>query len=225
MRGVLAALTVLLLGCSTPPTYFPLQPGLTWEYAVTIQPSDSEGANLAAPRRLTSTMRSLPRRQFEGRWVAPQSIEMGGVFSTVYRVEDAAGVHDVAMQAPGEDEPRPTPGRTVLRYPLIAGRSWDDVGEALFLAGGSAELPGEARISAVDVTATVPAGTYRHCLELQFTARGEVQRPGRQDLTPMRIDATFWYAPGVGLVKYVQRDRSPDGSGLFVAELTAFRRD
>jgi hypothetical protein len=215
---------MLLVGCSQPASYFPLQQGLTWEYGVSLQRSDSEGDNLASAQRGTSTMRILPQREIEQRLVTPQSIKHAGAFAVFYHAEDEKGVHVIAVQEPGDDGPRPTPGRIVMRYPLVVGGAWDDFAQTNFLDGGTADLPGETRISALDVTTTVPAGTYRHCLEMQFSGRGEVQRPMRSDLTPMRIDATFWYAPGVGLVKYVQRDRSPDGSGLLIAELTEFRR-
>ncbi|MDX2166171.1 MAG: hypothetical protein SF182_03885 [Deltaproteobacteria bacterium] len=222
--GALALLAALSSACSQP-SYFPMQQGLTWEYGVSFQRTDSDGNNLAALMYRTSTLRILPERQLQGRQVTPISMALGARYSVAYQVEDASGVHTVAVQSPGEDTPHPTPGRIVVRYPLVVGGAWDDFAESMFLEGGTAELPGETRITALDMTTTVPAGTYRHCLELQFSGRGEVQRPLRSDLTPMRIDATFWYAPGVGLVKYVQRDRSPDGSGLFTAELTAFRRE
>jgi hypothetical protein len=221
--AVLVLFAGLLPGCDAQPGYFPMQSGLTWQYEVNAYPSDSDGVATSPGGRGVSTFRTLPARQLDGRQVSPQSVELGGRFAVSYHAEDGAGVHVVAVQESGEATPRLTPGRLVMRYPLVVGGAWDDRSESMFLSGGRAELPGETRITSLDASVTVPAGTYTHCLELQFSGRGEVQRPSRSDLTPLRIDATSWYAPGVGLVKYVQRDRSPDGSGTLIAELTAFR--
>lgn len=215
--GWCSALAVLALaGCSKPGSYVPLEPQLAWEYAITAQKREGESA-AGKPQRGQSSMRNLARRELGSRQVTPQSIELGGQFATVFRAEDTDGVHVVATQGPGETEPEIKSGSYDLRFPLVVGRTWDDTSESMFLKT-SVEVEGESRIEALDDVVTVPSGTYKDCVRVSFSGEG------RDGSSALAIQTVRWFAPGVGMVKYVHDDRSGAGSGTFTAELTTFKQ-
>lgn len=194
-------------------SYFPLDERLAWQYAVTAQPNGKPA------QRGESSMRMLPKRDLDGKQVAPQSVELGGGFATIYRVEDKEGVHVIATQAPAPAELEYKTDTFDLRYPLVAGRSWDDYSESMFVSG-SPKVTGESRIEAIDDVVTVPAGTYKNCVRVRFTTvDGSI--PYGSDLT---INSLRWFAPGVGMVKYQQEEKSDDKGGTFTAELKSFKQ-
>jgi hypothetical protein len=218
---IAVAATLACVACSKPGSYFPLEPRLAWEYAITMQPR--RGEDTAGPaQRGKSSMRTMARRELGGREVTPQSIELGGGFATIFRLEDKEGVHVVATQGPNEPGPNFKADSFDLRYPLVAGRTWDDTSESLFLRQ-PVEVTGESLIEAVDDVVTVPAGTYKKCVRVRFTTLdGDV--PASLGGGSLKISSVRWFAPGVGMVKYQQDDRSSAGSGTLTAELQSFKQ-
>ncbi len=220
-RSIGLLLFAALLGACSKPTYFPIDDGASWQYSASLQRTDSDGVLQGAPERASSQLRVLPSQALNGREVVPISVQLGARYATNYHLVDSTGVHLIGVQASGEHEPKLTPDAFVLRYPLVAGRSWDDTGYSVFL-DPPAEVTGETRVVALDATVSVPAGTYTGCLEVHFSADEEVKVNQDPGLARLSVDTTSWYAPGVGMVKYVQRDRSPAGSGIFTVELSAY---
>jgi hypothetical protein len=219
---IAAALALAALGACGKPSYSPLDPQLSWQYAVTAEPRDSAGA-VTKTQHGQSTMRNLAVRDLAGHRVTPQSIEVAGQFATIFRAEDKEGLRVIATQAPDEPEPQVKEGHFDLRYPLLVGRTWDDTSQAMFL-DGRVEVDGESKIESIDDTVTVPAGTYRGCIRVRFTSRDHSELPARLGFGPLHIESLRWFAPGVGMVKYQHDDRSGAGSGTFTAELKTFKK-
>jgi hypothetical protein len=167
-------------------------------------------------------MRTLARREVGGRQVTPQSVELGGQFATIFRLEDKEGVKVIATQAADEQEPQLESGQFDIRFPVMVGRTWDDASEAMFLKE-SVEVIGESRIEAIDDVVTVPAGTYDKCVRVRFTTV-DGRLPSKLGGGPLSITSVRWFAPGVGMVKYQHDDRSGVGGGTMTAELQSFKQ-
>ena len=90
-------------------------------------------------------------------------------------------------------------------------------------------IPVIASITAINETVTVPAGKYYNCLRIE--ANGEkFIREGKYAYQPkmtISTNNTRWYAPGIGLVKETQIDKSNIHMyplGGFIKELVRFEK-
>lgn len=207
-------------GCSDP-SYFPLDARYSWTHRITFAPAVPRSGT---PPPFEGTIRNLPPDSFDGLPATIQVATAGGTNSQTILREDSTGVRILALQRPGESEPqRKESLQYILRYPVKAGTQWNDEGEPRFF-GESHRVPGLSRIVGFE-TVTVPAGTYTGAAKVVFHGSDDVELPdgGLREVT---IDASGWYAPGVGLVRFEQRDTvtdDPQRSGRFVIELLRFR--
>ncbi|WP_242334588.1 hypothetical protein [Anaeromyxobacter sp. SG66] len=78
----------------------------------------------------------------------------------------------------------------VLRFPLKVGSKWKDDENVVY------------KVGARGVTVKVPAGEFKNCVRIDIYYRGK------------KMDASRWYAPGVGLVKDGMRGDLVKVSGI-----------
>ena len=93
--------------------------------------------------------------------------------------------HEPQSQGTEEGEPL-----FVLKAPLTVGATWDNE-------------DGRYEVTAVQKTATVPAGTFPNCVEVTHHSRGD------------RVTVVTLYAPGVGVVIRDETFPRLEGSGGF----------
>lgn len=197
------------------PKYFPLDPRLTKIQRITFEPA---AANAERPAPLEGSVRNLPSAPFDGVPATRQIWSAAGRESISIVGADDSGVRHLATQASAASEPDRDGARYLLRYPIEVGVSWHDEAHPRFVRGHG--VAGQSRIAGFE-TVTVPAGTYVDALKVVFHGVGEVVLP---DATtrPVTIDATTWFAAGVGDVRYEQVDTvagDPRSSGRFIVEL------
>lgn len=107
---------------------------------------------------------------------------------------DAGGIVLTGMEDPDGEQALYQPARPYLRFPMKPGTSWAWTGRL----GRSSEITDSNRILA-SAQVKVPAGTFT-CLVVETIT---TQSGGT-------LNQTSYYAPGVGLVKYVSE--SPAGN-------------
>lgn len=196
-------------------SYFPLDPGWSWRYRVATEIKNlgkEHSAQLVVNRGMIAT---------EQQKLVPRMYEDGHVF--YYALQDdgilLAGDRDV-----GEDAKDAPPNQYVLKYPLAVGASWpvdsktylmrrQEIGPAaVIMVPIKAAVEITYTVEAKDDVVKVPAGTFHDCLRVhgKGTGTGNMgERIGDMDIT---VEATEWFAPGVGLVKMTRKeDSGPEG--------------
>jgi hypothetical protein len=185
--------------------YYPLLPNIRYEYRVKATAGDARQTrdfNLSAA---ITTMKSM---EFRGKTVIPQKYEVAGQFASLsFVTEDKTGVYYFASQRPKDTEPELTvPLQYLIRYPVDAGTSWIQKSSEFELINNNHKLA-VALNSVIESTAevvTVPSGTFANCLKVKMI--GTAQGDGSQTHLRFSIEKTLWYAPGVGMVKSLQRE-------------------
>ena len=200
------------------PTYEPLDPRHTKTQRITFEPA---AADAERPPPLDGSVRNLPSELFDGVPATRQVWSAAGRESISIVGADDSGVRLLATQASPASEPDRSGARYLLRYPIEVGVSWDDQAAPRFVRGDP--VVGQSRIVGFE-TVTVPAGTYADALKVVFRGKGYVHLPDATTRV-VTIDATTWFAAGVGAVRYEQLDTvagDPHSSGRFVVELLRF---
>ena len=85
----------------------------------------------------------------------------------------------------------------------------------------------QAAVAAVDDTVQVPAGRYTQCVRVDSKGKMNVPVDHAQSFVEVVAEQSEWYAPGVGLVRLVRKERSDSTflqSGGYVQELLATGR-
>lgn len=217
---VIGLALVLAAGGCDKPSYFPLDSGYSWTHRITFEPASSA---VPAPPPFEGAIRNLSAQPFDGVESVTQIASVGSNHSETVLREDSTGVRVLATKRADQDAPEREEGlHYLLRYPVKVGSEWPDEGEPRFLEK-SYKVPGSSRVVAIE-TVTVPAGTYQDAAKVVFRGVDTIELPNGA-LREVTIDATSWYAPGVGLVRYEQIDTADDAnlSGRFRIELVRFR--
>lgn len=226
---------ITLSGCNDdiPTTeYYPLQEGVAWDYQVITQ--------------LTGQQESVRSYSVENRGAAdltneyadePVHIRHTSDGTDYYILQDDTGTYRVAQRTLIEYKPRfETDDIRIL--PNLAdievGRSWSMETKPYALhRTSSSSLPDPAEqkvnmtfeIKSLTDTVSVPTGTFENCLRVEGSAILSLYVDPRVGYQDIEITQTEWYAPGVGLIKFV-RDEPLDmplfKGGLISFELTEF---
>jgi hypothetical protein len=97
----------------------------------------------------------------------------------------------------------------IIRYPIKIGTSWEVKARSKLLNNAPGIL--KKTIEAIDDTVTVPAGTFKNCLRIK--GEGVIRKEELGNEIIVNIEEYEWYAPGVGLIKYIGKEK---GSGRFL---------
>lgn len=201
MAGI--ALAALSVACGQGQvTYFPLRAGVKWHYDVAITTRDGLEkqryflANLG--KKQLNEKKVFVRRSLEG--------------TSLFYEETGSGIYYL-----GQISER-VPGRVfnagkqiVLPLPPRQHMRWQAVTETRLLKKTgppqstefriTATVPLEAEIVSLSETVTVPAGTFKNCLEIAMSGSTMKDAGNYVGLTQVNVEETRWYAPGTGLVK------------------------
>ena len=216
MRYLMVLIGICLLtacGSDNPGTsYFPLDEGMSWEYKVT---KDLGSERQIKRYSVTNMGAAKLADEYDGE---PVFLRKNSDGTDYYILQDDTGSHRIAKRTIVENRPRfDAEERKILpgTKDLEVGRFWTVETQPYTLRSvefHSLPNPGLKRfmmskeITAIDVTVTVPAGTFENCIEV--TGQGEISmyvdpRLGYQDILMTQKE---WYAPGVGLVRLVREE-------------------
>jgi hypothetical protein len=211
--GVLLAMLVAGCALGVPRSrprdadFFPLLPDAHWEYVV--------GRDAGAQTfRFVATVRVDPFHTTDGRSCPVVDEQYDGEtehFPVVYCAEDGFLHRVMSLEYRGEtlqDNGLRSGELKFLPLDLEHVAGWEGVTSAYRLPDGSGfEVHQQHRVAPARERIVVPAGVFPRCVRVETTAiHSAVGVDGA--LTGPRVVFYYsdWYAPGVGLVKTVQRD-------------------
>lgn len=227
--GILLAIVLLTTAACQRNTesYFPLQSGWQWQYALRIVTADGS-------KRAKHLVVNLDEFDLDNQRTVPRRMSSG---ATYLYVEDADGVRRIGESMVGGEVKVYRSPQTVLRYPLREGSSWiadtrTSVLEVTSHAAGAlyrldTDVPVRYTVASTNDTVSVPAGTFTQCVRV--TGEGHTLAEVRKQvgLAQISVMSIEWYAPGVGLIKAVRRETTSSSAlpvGEYDMELEALRR-
>jgi len=207
LRTAAIALALLAGSCSRPaPRYYPLDPGLAWDYDVYTDTTDTRGRRFDGRSRLRV---SNLDQQHIGAWLTtPQRMEFGGSTIIRYFAEVHDGVGLIAEQRPGAAEPKLSdPPDLMIPYPIRLGQTWDSNQKTEVIDRGTSIQTVESVESTAD-TITVPAGTFHSCLRVRGGGTIKKDDPDLPGGAYITLESTVWFAPEVGAVQVHYKETS-----------------
>ena len=208
---LLACLALAGCGAKESPSYFPLQPGARWTYAVE---TESDGAT----SRSQQTIRVLDERVYDGKPLFIRRSETPDNIGIEYWLRERpdgivriAQRLDLQEQASLDEAPR-----VVLKLPLKIGDSWRTPTVAYTVMRRN-EYPRETRygrpmlmtytVESLDEKLTVAAGSFDHCARVAGHAEMTLFTDPVRGFNKVPLTTTEWYCRGVGLVKLERVER------------------
>lgn len=197
--------------------YYPLDPGLAWQYRV----------SLARNGDLVTTVADVANLQPEdvfGKRGVPQRSDMFGQSSVRFLAEDSRGVFEYAQQSGDAGTPVGSEAPNyVLRTPVAQGNAWSSIWQSA-RGGRQVSLPTVKSIAATNETVMVPAGTFADCVRLKITGRAAVESVNGP--ATIEVQGDEWYAPSIGLIKGVFRETVGRGEAAteLAMELASFAK-
>lgn len=202
-------------------TYYPLDKGRTWVYQISWDAADKSlgGGNGQV------IVTNFAQRALQGKKVTPQKADLGGETAFIFIAQDEKGIYEFAKQGPKVFEPEiKSSPNYYIRMPIQVGTTWDDEYETLFLVE-KISLTVTAKIDSLDEIVTVPAGTFEKCLKVSEVGHVRKNMGQATELVDISIESYKWYAPGVGIVKEVVREKSNHRMlGQAVMQLESFKK-
>ncbi|MEW6615332.1 MAG: hypothetical protein AB1401_07700 [Thermodesulfobacteriota bacterium] len=192
----------MLVSCSKSiETYYPLKEGMTWKYQNTFGSHAINGAE-------KTIITNLAPQELKGKKVTPQKVEIGGQSRLSFLIEDAGGLYEFTEQQPvpvGQEKKSST--FYIIKYPIKAGTTWERMARTS-LSNVPVKL--KYTIESIDEKVTVPAGTFEGCIKVN--GLGDTQTNlnifGGTIIIAVTVEHYSWYAPKVGLVKSIVKEKS-----------------
>lgn len=158
--------------------YFPMRIGDSWKYRSTVSDSEYTVKVLSAEKQADGTMRYLLEKL--------AGVKIHNWYS---KTNGWVLMHREAYPEHEGLEIKYEPGRQYLKNPLVAGAKWNWSGKSTTLndTQESNQVIGPEMVE-------VPAGKFRAMKLISKVAEGAAVKT-----------ITYWYADGVGLVKYVTK--------------------
>jgi len=196
--------------CAAAESYYPLKAGMTWQY------QSSSGGSWV--------VKNLAPRELGGKTVTPQQVGN----DLWFLVEDSTGIYDFAKQSSSDIDPQilTTPYYYYVKNPASLGTNWEEKSQTTMLMQNVSFLR-RCVIEKIDDVITVLAGTFKDCVRIKCT--GSTQVPTQfGGVAEVRAETYNWYAPGVGRVRSITKERSnnlligPGGEGS--SQLVSFTK-
>lgn len=211
VSAVAAFLSVVtFLGCcAAAESYYPLKEGMTWRYQSSLG---------------TLIVKNLAPRELAGKTVTPQQVGTDLIFI----VDDDTGIYDFAKQSSADIEPQmlSVPYYQYVQKPVALGTNWEDKSQTVLFAKTVSVLR-RCTIDTVDDVVSVPAGTFKNCIRVRCAGSTLVPVESR-GVAEVSVETYSWYAPGVGRVRWITKERSNNQlfgpGGEFSVELVSFSR-
>jgi hypothetical protein len=147
-----------------------------------------------------------PVQDLHGKTVFPLKTTILGMptinlSNLIFVANDLEGIYVVGTQVIRDNKPNEIEFKNtkyyMLKNPIKVGNEWwNEAGS--HLKRPTIQIKMKAAIDNIDDTVSVPAGTFEECVKVSRSGGIIVQ-----DGTNIKKEFTAWYAPGVGLVKYI----------------------
>lgn len=224
MRGLgVLCLLLLLGGCkgAPEPEYFPLNPGLRWEY------------RLHEHNRLVDRVTRLDQRNLRPATRDDQtySRRLASDGNEYWLASTEQGLQRLGLRTAIDFEPRmEVSPRMVMPLPPASGQWWEvetrpyileraEPFRERFSHDDSKRITLRMQVAALDDVVEVPAGTFERCLRIEGSGVLNVLADARIGASEVPITHIEWYAPGVGLVKLLRKE-SLDTQQIVGGEVT-----
>ncbi|MBI4621129.1 MAG: hypothetical protein HY739_13365 [Desulfobacterales bacterium] len=192
----------MLISCSKSiETYYPLKEGMTWEYQNTFGSHPIKGAE-------KTIITNLASQKLKGKKVTPQKVEIGGQSHLSFLTEDADGLYEFTEQQPVSvgQEKKSSPFY-IIKYPIKAGTTWERMTKTSL---SNVPVTLKYTIEGIDENVTVPAGTFKGCVKVNGVGDTKTNFNifGGTIIITITVEHFSWYAPKVGLVKSIIKEKS-----------------
>jgi hypothetical protein len=157
------------------PDYFPLRVGDSWKYRSTVSDAEATIKVVSAEKQSDGTMRYLLEKSAGAKIQDWYSKTNGWVL-----------MHREAYPEHEGLEIKYEPARQYLKNPLVAGAAWNWNGKSTT----QNEMQESNQVVGLEMV-EVPAGKFRAMKIVSKVSEG-----------PSVMTKTYWYADGIGLVKY-----------------------
>ncbi|WP_369857089.1 hypothetical protein [Candidatus Thalassolituus haligoni] len=213
---VLAA--VLLSGCGQAPAaddYFPLEPGLRWQYQVTEDRTDAREVRRfdVATRRIDT-----PAELVSLIGAAQMTVRHTSDGTDYYLLRNISGTYRVGKRTLIEKAPRLDTEPVLVLPPadeLEQGITWNQSTRPYVIHStqshvawnrGSNEFDMTYELAATGLELSTPAGEFHDCVRVEGRAVIGLYADPRLGYQEVEIVQSEWYAPGVGLVRLVREE-------------------
>ena len=207
--------------------YFPLQEGVYWRYKMNYKTMDGRWDTFLAYENyppLSNDQNTLyVKRTIDGREYH-YTVNDEGIMVQNYEIMEGMEKRIESNQ------------HYVFKFPLEVGKTWNDksFSQVLIKTGPpqktvfriTANLPVNVTVESMDETVKVPAGEFKDCILISLKGSGFHDAGNYVGHTVVSIDELRWYAPGVGLVKSIRKEKTTDlvvTDGQIILELEEFR--
>ncbi len=201
----LAIIPLIPLGCNSKPSaddYFPLNPGLHWEYQVETDLRERTLTDRLHVDTLDATTLGTETAQ----------VRRTSDGTDYYVTQRADGIYRIGKRTIVEQAPQAdTPARMILPLPLQVGKNWSTLTQSYTVHRVIPNIEPPERstlhfnmtyeLAATDETVTVPAGTFAHCLRVDGQATLSLYADAKLGFHNFDATSREWYCPSVGLVK------------------------
>ena len=193
-HAVLAGAMLLVAACAPQAkSYYPLDVGRSWTYAMSIQPASGQAV------RVSSEVTNLPERRVAGQTVTPQATEALDQRRLRFIRADESGVAEIADQDGNAAEPQiKRLPNTILKMPLTVGAVWKTTWETNQF-GQRTLLPVTKRVESTARPCTAGTTTFHDCLHLRLTGSGPVRADDRS--ATVDVAGEEWFVPALGYVR------------------------
>lgn len=211
--------------------YFPDEIGLSWTFSGSV----ADQVQRVASYTNVATVKGTAEKNGVKVKVFSETNQANEGPTDSYFFRDRNGIVYYGGEPTTPFETQIVPYR-VIRFPIALHQTYSQIqkndisfGQDLDNDGQEEQAQVRAEITAASFeTVAVPAGVFKDCLKLQGTLVVQVTLSRNQKVVQMIDKTTNWFAPGVGLVKGVEKIEYPsvDGSNptgnIITEELTEY---
>ncbi|HZR46188.1 MAG TPA: hypothetical protein VFA47_05770 [Candidatus Manganitrophaceae bacterium] len=211
--------------------YFPDDIGLSWTFSGTV----ADQVQKVAAYTNVATVKGTAEKNGVQVKVFSETNQANEGPTDSYFFRDRNGIiyHGGEPMTPFEKQLVPY---RVIRFPMVLHQTFSQIqkdnisfGQDLDNDGQDEQAQVRAEITAAGLeTVAVPAGVFKDCLKLQGTLVVQVTLSKNQKVVQLIDKTTNWFAPGVGLIKGIERIEYPavDGGNptgnIITEELTEY---
>ena len=183
--------------------YYPLTEGARLFYQ--IKATQKAAAQSSQEHILSAMIVHLGTAIVQGKSVVPEGRYIDGRLAGVtFIADDETGVYYFANQNGSHKKPVVmNPFQYLIKYPVQPGATWQQKSSGFeMLIGKKLDVTLNASIVSEDEIVSVPAGVFAKCLKIHM--KGSI--PSLNGSAEYRIDNQLWYAPGLGMIKQIQKE-------------------
>ena len=241
LRTILISFILLLIGTAgetqegTPikdvERYFPDDVGLEWKFTGSV----ADQVQKVASYTNVATVKGMTEKNGVKVKVFSETNQSNEGPTESYFFRDKNGITYHGGEPTTSFENQIVPYR-VIRFPITLHQTFSQIqknnisfGQDLDNDGKEEQAEVRAEVTAASFeTVSVPAGVFKDCLKLQGSLVVQVTLSKNQKVVQMVDKTTNWFAPGIGMVKGIERIEYPsvDGSNpaanIITEELTEY---